>query len=75
MAPAARVAEDGPVRNGHLRNGRRAPWSCEGWMSQCRGMPGQGGRSGWVGEHPHRSMGRGDGIGGFGGRGEDSEKA
>jgi hypothetical protein len=32
-------------------------------------MPGQGGRSGWVGgwvgEHPHRSRGRGYEIGGF----------
>jgi hypothetical protein len=27
-------------------NGRRGPWSWEGLMPQCRGMPGQGGRSG-----------------------------
>jgi len=27
-------------------SGRRGPWSCEGLMPQCRGMPGQGGRSG-----------------------------
>jgi hypothetical protein len=30
-------------------NGTR-PWSCEGSMPQCRGMPGSGSRSGWVGE-------------------------
>ncbi|KRY63751.1 hypothetical protein T11_9870, partial [Trichinella zimbabwensis] len=23
-------------------NGRRGPWSCEGFMPQCRGMPGPG---------------------------------
>jgi hypothetical protein len=38
--------------------GRSGPWSCGGAMPQCRGMPGQEGRSGWVGrwvgEHPHR---------------------
>jgi hypothetical protein len=28
-------------------------------MPQCRRMPRQGGRSGWVFEHPHRSNGRG----------------
>jgi hypothetical protein len=26
------------------------PWSCEGSMLQCRGMPGPGSRSWWVGE-------------------------
>jgi hypothetical protein len=30
-------------------NGRRGPWSFEGWMPQCRGMPGWGRGSGWVG--------------------------
>jgi hypothetical protein len=30
-------------------NGRRDPWFCEVWMPQCRGLPGRGGRSGWVG--------------------------
>jgi hypothetical protein len=35
MAPAAYVAEDGII--GHER---RAPWCCEGLMTQCRGMPG-----------------------------------
>jgi hypothetical protein len=29
-------------------NGRRGPWSCEGSMSQCREMPGQGSGE-WVG--------------------------
>jgi hypothetical protein len=31
-------------------NGRRGPWSYEGSMLQCRGMPGWGGRSGWAGK-------------------------
>ena len=31
-------------------NERRGPWPCEGSMPQCRGMPGQGSRSGWVSE-------------------------
>jgi hypothetical protein len=31
-------------------NGRRVPWSCDGSMPQCRGMPGWGSKSGWVGE-------------------------
>jgi hypothetical protein len=35
-------------------NGKRDPWSCEGSMSQCRGMPGQGSRSGWVGKQGER---------------------
>jgi len=34
-------------------NGRRSPWSCQGWTLQCRGS------SGWLsGEHPHRRRGR-----------------
>jgi hypothetical protein len=44
-------------------NGRRDPWSCKGSMFQCRGMPGQGCGSGWVGVHPHRSREREDEIG------------
>jgi hypothetical protein len=32
-------------------NERRGPWFCEGSMPQYRGTPGQGSRSGWVGEH------------------------
>jgi hypothetical protein len=31
-------------------NGRRGLWFCEGSMPQCKGMPGPGSRSGWVGE-------------------------
>jgi hypothetical protein len=31
-------------------NERRSPWPCEGLMPQCRGMRGQGSRSGCVGE-------------------------
>ena len=31
-------------------NGRRGPWSCEGSMSQCRGIPAPGIESRWVGE-------------------------
>ena len=46
MAPAAYVAEDGLV--GHKRE--EDPWSCEGFMPQCRGMSGPGCMSGWVGE-------------------------
>jgi hypothetical protein len=47
MAPAAYVEEDGLIRD---FTGRRGPWSLEGSMPQCRGMPGQGSGSGWVGE-------------------------
>jgi hypothetical protein len=52
MAPAAYVAEDGLVISG-----RRDPWSCEGLMPQCRGMPGPGSR--WVGEQGEEGAGRG----------------
>jgi hypothetical protein len=38
---------------------------CEGLMPQCRGMPGWGGGSGWVREHPHRSRERSDVTGVF----------
>jgi hypothetical protein len=31
-------------------NGKRGPWSCEGLIPQCKGMPGPGSRSEWVGE-------------------------
>jgi hypothetical protein len=30
-------------------SGKRGPWSCEGLMPQCRGIPGQGYGSGWFG--------------------------
>jgi len=45
-------------------NGRKNPWSCEGSMSQCRGLPGQGGRREWVGGWGSALMvagGKGDG--------------
>jgi hypothetical protein len=31
-------------------NIRRDPWSCEGYVPQCREIPGPGSRSGCVGE-------------------------
>jgi len=31
-------------------NVRRGPWSCEGLIAQCRGMPGPERRSEWDGE-------------------------
>ena len=43
-------------------NRRRGFWSYEGMMPYCRGMPGQGSRSGWVGDQK-----KGDGIAVFGG--------
>jgi hypothetical protein len=42
-------------------NERRGPWSYGGSMPQCRGMSGQGNRSGWVTEQRTR----GKEIGGF----------
>ena len=48
MAPAAYVAEDVSVVNG-----RRGPWSYEGSMPECRGMP-----------RPARGFGVGWGAGG-----------
>jgi hypothetical protein len=54
-------------------NERRGPWPCEGLMSQCRGMPGHGSRSGWVSEQGERV-----GVGGVSegklGKGIKSEK-
>ena len=46
------------------RDGRRGPWSCVG---ECQGE--ETGVGGWVGEHPHRSRGKKDEIGGFWGWG------
>jgi hypothetical protein len=54
MALAAYVAEDSLVE--HQREER----SCEGSLYQCKGMPGQGSRSGWVAE-----QGEGQGDWGF----------
>ena len=42
ITPTAYVAEDGLV--GH-QGEERGPWSCEGLMPECRGMPGWGDRS------------------------------
>jgi hypothetical protein len=55
MALSAYVAEDGLV--GHQWEER--PLVCEVSMSQYRGMPGPGSRSGWVGEQGERRGGRG----------------
>jgi hypothetical protein len=41
-------------------NEKRGPWFCEGLMSQCRGMPGPGSGSRWVGE-----QGKGGRVRGF----------
>jgi hypothetical protein len=51
-------------------NGRRGPWSYEGLIDpQYRGVEGvEGGEvgvGGWVEEHPPRSRGREDVMGGF----------
>jgi hypothetical protein len=52
-------------------NGRKGPWFCEGLMNPCRGIEGrEAGVGGWVEEHPHRSRGRGYGVGGLPGGGE-----
>ena len=45
--------------------GEALPWSFEGLMPHCRGIPKQGGGSGWLGEHHHRSRKRVDGVGGL----------
>ena len=60
MAPAAYVAENGIDR--HNGSGGAA-WSFEALMFLCRRKPGQRGRRGWVGEHPHRNRGREDEVG------------
>jgi hypothetical protein len=45
-------------------NGRRGPWSYEcPSIGECQG--GEVGIGEWVGEHPHRSSGRGGRIEGF----------
>jgi hypothetical protein len=40
-------------------NERRGPWFYEGLMPQCRGVPGQGSRSGWVGEQGEKRWNEG----------------
>jgi hypothetical protein len=52
MAPVAYVAL-------LVVNGRRGSWSCEGSILLCRGMPGLGSRSGWVGKQEDREGGGG----------------
>jgi hypothetical protein len=44
-------------------NERGGPWPCEGLMPQCRGMPRQGSRSGWVNEQGEDGWDR-EGLGG-----------
>jgi hypothetical protein len=60
MAPAAYVQRMALW----VVNGRGGPWSCEGLVLQCRGMPIQGSGSGSVRE---QEDGRWDGEGAFGG--------
>jgi len=36
MAPTEYIVEDGLSGVN-----RRNPWTCEGWIPQCRGMPGE----------------------------------
>jgi hypothetical protein len=43
-------------------SGRRAHWSCEGSMTQYMGVPGQGSRSGWVGEQGETEGEGGEGF-------------
>jgi hypothetical protein len=54
MTPAAYVAES-------VISGRRGPWSCEGSMPQCRGMPGPGMGVGGLGSRG-KEEGRGEGA-------------
>jgi hypothetical protein len=47
-------------------NGRRGPWSCEGSMPQFKEYQSRkAGVNGWVKVQPHRSRGKGNGVGGF----------
>jgi len=64
MAPIAYVAEDGPCRasvGGEDLGPVKAPCPSEGTV-RARRWEGIGG---WLGEHPHRSRGRRNGIGDF----------
>jgi hypothetical protein len=47
-------------------NGRIDPWSCEGSVLQCRGIPGPGSGSGWVGKQGEEGRDRGFLEGKFG---------
>ena len=55
MAPAIYVVEDSLVSH----QWEERPLSCEGSMPQCRGMPGSGSGSGWVGEQGKEGRDRG----------------
>ena len=55
MASDAYVAEDGLVDH----QWEETPWSYEGSMPQCRGMPGPGSGSGWVVEQGYWGVDRG----------------
>jgi hypothetical protein len=59
MAPAACVTEDGFVKTG-----RRGPWSCEGLIPQCRGIPGQRSKILWLCECEQGERGGERGFGG-----------
>jgi hypothetical protein len=62
MAPTAYVAEEGLVKH----QWKERLLVIEGSMSQYRGMPRLGGRSGWLGwKYPHRTKGRGKVIRGL----------
>jgi len=56
MTPAAYVAEDGVVGHQWEEKPLVLP-RLDTPPPQCRGMSGQGGKKGWVGEHPHRRRG------------------
>ena len=57
-APAAYVAEDDLVSH----QWEEGPWSYKGSMPKCRGMPGLGSGSGWVGEWRQGREDRGRGF-------------
>ena len=62
MTPTRYVAEYCLI--GH--HWERSPWFCGGLMTQGKGMLGTGAGVRWcVGEHPHRSKGRREGIESF----------
>jgi hypothetical protein len=44
MAPVACIVDDGLVEH----QWEERPWSCEGPVPQCKGMPGQGGKIWWM---------------------------
>jgi hypothetical protein len=64
MPPAAYVAKDGPPSMGEEAVGP-VEAQCTS-VGECEG--GEVGVGGWVGEHPHRSRGRRNGMGVWGDR-------